>query len=272
MTNLIVTELNSIQYFTVEATGESGMSISGLARCAGVSKQAISNLIQGLSIKSPSAILDSFTGMSLEDLTLSTNSSYHNVTVLKDTLCAAILTHYAQAGRIESAISLGAFAAVGIRVYIQSITGWKQLETNNQPKLPTTYLEALKALVEATEEKEQLALQAAELNSKVAVLEPKASTFDKIANSGNYIDMANVAKTLNVKNLGRNNLFQLLRNQGILNSSNIPYQRFMKHFVVVQKVHSNQTYSTTHLNPDSWDWMISQVEKAGYIVPSKVAA
>lgn len=60
---------DDVEFFTVAATGESGMSVSGLAILCGVSKQSVSKLLNNLSTKSPSKWLDSFTG---RDLNLST--------------------------------------------------------------------------------------------------------------------------------------------------------------------------------------------------------
>ena len=39
--------------------------------------------------------------------------------------------------------------------------------------------------------------------------------------------MKEVAKVLNVKGLGRNNLFELLRNRKVLDRNNQPYQKFV---------------------------------------------
>jgi hypothetical protein len=39
---------DNVEYFTVEITGESGMSISGLARICGVSSQAVQQLLASI--------------------------------------------------------------------------------------------------------------------------------------------------------------------------------------------------------------------------------
>lgn len=43
------------------------------------------------------------------------------------------------------------------------------------------------------------------------VMLPKAAFYDAVAGSESLVDMNQVAKTLNVKGLGRNNLFKFLR-------------------------------------------------------------
>ena len=44
----------------------------------------------------------------------------------KDVVCAAILSHYASKGKVEAVKSVATFAAIGIRTYIQQITGYIQ--------------------------------------------------------------------------------------------------------------------------------------------------
>jgi prophage antirepressor-like protein len=78
----------------------------------------------------------------------------------------------------------------------------------------------------ATNLKEEKAARV-EAESKVKVLEPKAQFYDDVAGSKDAIEMGNVAKVLAVKGYGRNNLFEFLRNENVLNKDNIPYQRFV---------------------------------------------
>ncbi|NKB17286.1 MAG: hypothetical protein HC770_02850, partial [Pseudanabaena sp. CRU_2_10] len=44
--NITRVERDGVEFFTINATGESGMSESGLARLCGVTQQAISKLLQ----------------------------------------------------------------------------------------------------------------------------------------------------------------------------------------------------------------------------------
>lgn len=67
----------------------------------------------------------------------------------------------------------------------------------------------------------------ASLNSKVLEMKPKADFFDAVADSKTAISMNEVAKVLDVKGMGRNNLFEFLRNEGILDKYNVPYQRYV---------------------------------------------
>ena len=66
----------------------------------------------------------------------------------------------------------------------------------------------------------------AELQNKVAKLEPAAEFAYQICSSKDAIDIGNCAKVLN-RNIGRNRLFEFLRNKNILQQDNIPYQKYI---------------------------------------------
>ena len=86
--------------------------------------------------------------------------------------------------------------------------------------MPGTYKEALIQLIAQVEENEKLALENSELK-------PKADFFDAVADSKTAISMQEVAKVLAIKGFGRNNLFEFLRNEEILDKYNVPYQRYV---------------------------------------------
>jgi len=65
------------------------------------------------------------------------------------------------------------------------------------------------------------------LKAQIETLKPKADFFDAVADSKTAISMSEVAKVLNVKGYGRNNLFEFLRSKGILDNRNVPYQRYV---------------------------------------------
>ena len=86
--------------------------------------------------------------------------------------------------------------------------------------MPQTYAEALRALADKAEEAERLAIENKEMK-------PKAEFFDTVADSKTALPMDRVAKVLDVKGYGRNKLFEFLRDNGVLDSKNVPYQRFI---------------------------------------------
>ena len=56
---------------------------------------------------------------------------------------------------------------------------------------------------------------------------PKVEFFDAVAESKDAIEIASVAKVLNVPGVGRNKLFEFLRNRKILMRNNQPYQKYV---------------------------------------------
>ena len=86
--------------------------------------------------------------------------------------------------------------------------------------LPRTYKEALAQLLIEVDKNEKLELENKEMK-------PKAEFFDTVADSKTAISMNEVAKVLNIKGYGRNNLFEFLRNSKVLDRWNVPYQRYV---------------------------------------------
>lgn len=86
--------------------------------------------------------------------------------------------------------------------------------------MPSTYKEALVQLIAQVEENEKLMLENSEMK-------PKAEFFDAVADSKTAFSMQEVAKVLGIKGYGRNNLFEFLRNEEILDKYNVPYQRYV---------------------------------------------
>lgn len=89
----------------------------------------------------------------------------------------------------------------------------------NNIVLPKTFAEALRL---AAEQAEQLEKQQA----RIEEMKPKEEFFDQVTDSKDACDMATVAKVLNM-GIGRNNLFEILRNNKILQGNNQPMQRYI---------------------------------------------
>lgn len=97
----------------------------------------------------------------------------------------------------------------------------KQLVNKNTLALPdfTNPVEAARAWANEYEAK-QKAL------TENAVMKPKADFYDTVANTESLFSMADVAKTLDM-GIGRNKLFAFLRDKGILDKDNHPYQKYV---------------------------------------------
>ena len=63
-------------------------------------------------------------------------------------------------------------------------------------------------------------------NKEIEKLKPAAEFAYQICSSKDAIDIGNCAKVLN-RNIGRNNLFEFLRNRDVLQQDNIPYQKYI---------------------------------------------
>lgn len=64
-------------------------------------------------------------------------------------------------------------------------------------------------------------------DKQIDEMKPKADFFDAVADSKTAISMNEVAKVLNIKGYGRNNLFEFLRENNVLDRWNVPYQRYV---------------------------------------------
>jgi phage antirepressor YoqD-like protein len=85
--------------------------------------------------------------------------------------------------------------------------------------VPKTLPEALRAYALEIEKSEAL-------NQKLIEAKPKIEFFEAVADSKDAIDMGTAAKVLNC-GIGRNDLFQLLRDKKILMEGNVPYQTYV---------------------------------------------
>ncbi len=107
----------------------------------------------------------------------------------------------------------------GILFTASYVTAFEKMRETLQPKLPTTYKEALQQLLVQVEENEKLQLENKEMK-------PKAEFFDAVADSKTAIQMGEVAKVLDM-GIGRNKLFEILRRNKVLMNNNIPYQKYI---------------------------------------------
>jgi phage antirepressor YoqD-like protein len=107
-------------------------------------------------------------------------------------------------------------------------------------KIPQTMAEALRL--------------AAELQEKIEADKPKIELYNQCMDAKNGLTMLEAAKALNIKSIGRNKLFEILRNEKILMSDtnkNLPYQQYI-----------NQGYFTTVIEPINDDGKIKDVTTA----------
>lgn len=101
------------------------------------------------------------------------------------------------------------------------INRWEELELKERQKfqVPTTFAEALRLAAEQQEKIE-------EQQKLIEAQTPKAEFYDEVVDSKDAIDMQAVAKVINM-GIGRNKLFEFLRNNKVLMQNNQPYQYYI---------------------------------------------
>lgn len=115
------------------------------------------------------------------------------------------------------------------------VTNQLTFEAGSKVKNTTTRLEVLANYKAATQamiellEAEKAELQAENERQARQLVEqaPKVDFYNAVTSSKDCIDMAEVAKVLNVKGIGRNKLFEILREKNILDRKNQPYQKYV---------------------------------------------
>jgi prophage antirepressor-like protein len=106
--------------------------------------------------------------------------------------------------------------------------------------MPKTFSEALMAYAKEVEARERLELENTEMR-------PKAEFYDDVTGSEDTIDIGEVAKVLHM-GIGRNKLFQFLRDKKVLAPNNAPYQRFIDAGYFRRVESSYEVYGTTHVS------------------------
>jgi phage antirepressor YoqD-like protein len=95
-----------------------------------------------------------------------------------------------------------------------------------------------------------------ELEERLSVAEqraaedaPKVKAWKRCLDAEGYLDFQQTAAVLNIRGLGRNNLFELLRRDGVLTRRNIPYRNYIEtgYFRVIETTGYDQ-YGEEHIN------------------------
>ena len=123
------------------------------------------------------------------------------------------------------------------------IKRWKELEEQHQkPSVPQTYLEALKSLVKAEEEKQQLALENKkqqeqiltisktnmELGNKITEMLPKVSYYDKILQSNATMTVTQIAQDYGMSAVRMNKELESMKIQHKVRGQWILFAQFLK--------------------------------------------
>jgi anti-repressor protein len=119
----------------------------------------------------------------------------------------------------------------------------------------------------------RLATELKEERQRRLALEPKAASYDILMDASGCLTMNEVAKLLDIKGIGQNNLFKLLVLERIIykkGDSYLPYQEYKPHFIVKQNpvrkggaiIERSQLFMTTR----GVDWLAHKLIDRGYQV------
>lgn len=137
-----------------------------------------------------------------------------------------------------------------------------QIRKTGSYHAPKTYAEALRRLADEAEKMEALQKQN-------QLMQPKAEFFDAVTDSKTAIPLGDVAKILDM-GIGRNKLFEFLRQKNILTYDNRPYQKYIDagYFrVIEQKYEVNgevRINIKTLVFQKGIDWIRKQLVKERY--------
>lgn len=126
------------------------------------------------------------------------------------------------------------------------IDGFNKIEEalRNKPQfqIPQTLSQAL---LLASQQAEQIEQQ----NKILLEQKPKVDFYEAVTGSKDTVDIGTVAKVLNIRGFGRNNLFEFLRENGVLMSNNQPKQTYCDrgYFRVIESKFTKPDGST-HIN------------------------
>ena len=133
--------------------------------------------------------------------------------------------------------SITLIAGYETKLRMAIIKRWRELESA-QPRIPTTFAEALRLAADTQE-----ALD--ESNRQRELDKPKVDFAMAVRNMQGACAVGDFAKTIG---LGRNRLFKLMRDDGILMTNNLPYQRYLDNncFVVNEQIPYTDHKGKTH--------------------------
>ena len=122
-----------------------------------------------------------------------------------------------------------------------------QIRKTGGYNMPGSYAEALERLLVEVKEKERLINENETFKAERDILLPKAEFFDAVTDSKQAIAIGDVAKVLDM-GVGRNKLFEILRDSKVLMPDNTPYQKYVDagYFRVVEQKY--QKNGDTYIN------------------------
>ena len=108
------------------------------------------------------------------------------------------------------------------------------------------------------------------LESEIIESQPMIAIAEAVTESDDNWDMGLFAKVIDLKDMGKNNLFKYLRENKIFMDNNEPYATHIKYFKVVPVTKYNKFGSIvvpkTLIKPEGIKYIVSRLMKDGYVV------
>jgi len=101
-------------------------------------------------------------------------------------------------------------------------------------------------------------------------LESKIHFGELLENSKNDYDIGTFAKFLNIEDMGRNKMFQWLKDNEILMKNNTPYQKYNRYFTVIPVVKGTYSSNKTLLKAKGIEFIVKKLIKDGKIITKSV--
>ena len=152
---------------------------------------------------------------------------------------------------------------------LKLVQAFRAAREASQPQAPKTLIEAMEVALTALKEVEATKVLLAESENKVIEMAPKVAEWEALCDTAGLMTMQQVATVLAVPGLGRNKLFEFLRELEVLNLANAPYRKYVDNKYFEQKPKLNtftgNTYLVTLVSYRGFSFIHRQLKKAGYI-------
>ena len=106
-----------------------------------------------------------------------------------------------------------------------------------------------------------------EQQTKINEMQPMVDDWSAYMDKDGYITISKVSKTLNIKGVGRNNLFGILRRNEILRANNEPYQRYVDsgYFKTSVGMKNGYPFTQTLVSAKGMSYINKKMKEWGYV-------
>ena len=195
------------------------------------------------------------------------NDKNQQVTITSGVILKTDYRGFKEEYLLDKKHSLCLVAGYSTAIRMAVIERLEELEQHQQPEFPVpqTFAEALILAGKLEAERVQLSLENKEKQAMLIQQEKEHEIFvDSFFDTKQAIPIGQFAKITGV--LGKNQMFEYLRNTGVMMSSlfrNEPYQKYMQHFII------RGQFGTPLLKCTSAKWLLNRMVKSGLISSAK---